>query len=169
MKFKEIKSFTSFGSYNADIPLDYVIETIGRYLTNYNLELNPDFQRGHVWTDDQRMRYVEFLLKEGQSSRTIYFNCPGWMDDFHGPFVLVDGKQRLDAIMKFIRNEIPAFGHKISEYTDRMPVGQTLKFNINNLKTRKEVLQWYLDLNAGGVVHTSDEINKVKSLLAKEK
>jgi hypothetical protein len=39
---------------------------------------------------------------------------------------------------------------------------------VNELKTRREVLQWYLDLNAGGVVHTTKEIERVRELLAKE-
>ena len=44
----------------------------------------------------------------------------------------------------------------------------TLSINIATLKTRKEVLQWYLDFNTGGVIHTDKEINKVKDLLRKE-
>jgi hypothetical protein len=31
-------------------------------------------------------------------------------------------------------------------------------FAVNDLPTRAAVLQWYLDLNTGGVVHTSHEI-----------
>ena len=40
--------------------------------------------------------------------------------------------------------------------------------NINNLQTRKEVLQWYIELNSGGTVHTDAEIDRVKKLLRKE-
>jgi hypothetical protein len=36
-------------------------------------------------------------------------------------------------------------------------------------KTRAEVLQWYLDLNTGGVVHTDEEIAKVERMLEAEK
>ncbi len=41
-------------------------------------------------------------------------------------------------------------------------------FCVNDLQTRAEVLQWYLDLNEGGVVHTSEELNRVRAMLAKE-
>ena len=30
-----------------------------------NLDLNPDFQRGHVWNYDQRVRYLEFIFQGG--------------------------------------------------------------------------------------------------------
>ena len=42
-------------------------------------------------------------------------------------------------------------------------------WHINDLEDRKAVLQWYLDLNEGGVIHTAEELNKVKKLLDEEK
>ena len=46
-----------------------------------------------------------------------------------------------------------------------MPTDLDLLFNVNNLKTKKEVLKWYLEMNTGGTVHTKDELNKVKGML----
>lgn len=37
--------------------------------------------------------------------------------------------------------------------------------NVNDLKTEKEVLQWYVDMNAGGTIHASDEIERVKKMI----
>jgi hypothetical protein len=33
------------------------------------------------------------------------------------------------------------------------------------LKTKQEVLQWYIELNEGGTPHTEEEINRVKELI----
>ena len=44
-----------------------------------------------------------------------------------------------------------------------------IKLKKNNLKTRKEVLQWYIEMNNGGTPHTKEEINRVKILLETEK
>ena len=44
-----------------------------------------------------------------------------------------------------------------------------MKINVNDLPTRKNVLQWYIEHNAGGTIHTEEEINRVKELLKKEK
>lgn len=41
----------------------------------------------------------------------------------------------------------------------------TLRFNVNDLKTEKKVLQWYIDMNAGGTPHTTEEIERVKKMI----
>jgi hypothetical protein len=133
------------------------------------VQLDPDFQRAHVWTEEKQIKYVEFVLRNGRSSRDIYWNCKGWMHTFEGPLVLVDGKQRIRAVQRFLSNEIPAFGHLYNQYEDRLTgVRADFIFHINNLKTRAEILQWYLDLNDGGVVHTKKELEKVQLLLQQE-
>lgn len=67
-----------------------------------------------------------------------------------------------------MNGEISAFGSYISEYEDEMSLMRnSIKVNINNLKTKKEVLQWYVDMNAGGTPHTSEEINRIKKMIEK--
>ena len=82
---------------------------------------------------------------------------------------LVDGLQRLTACLRFLRGEISAFGHYLAEYEDLHALGGIrLSFRVNDLKTRAEVLRWYLEINTGGVVHTEEEIAKVEALLTAE-
>lgn len=62
---------------------------------------------------------------------------------------------------------MPVFGGNFFEdFTDE-PVmsGPSFHFHVNDLKTRGEILQWYLDLNTGGTVHTEGELSKVKELI----
>ena len=137
------------------------------------MNLDPDFQRSHVWTEDKQIAYVEFCLRNGTGSRTILFNHPGWNDDYRGEMVLVDGKQRLEAVRKFIRNELPIFGgNRLNDFDDPKALlrssGANFSFSVNSLQTRREVLEWYLQINSGGVVHTKDELDKVEAMLEKE-
>lgn len=37
--------------------------------------------------------------------------------------------------------------------------------NINDLKTKKEVLQWYIQMNSGGTPHSPEEITRVEKLM----
>lgn len=173
MKFKNIPR-TKRASYSTHVSWGYIEETLDHYSKRdlAHLDLDPDFQRGHVWTIEQKTAYLEFGLMGGTSGKDIYFNCPGWMGDFRGPFVLVDGKQRIDAVREFLKNRVPIFGHFFSEFEDKMPPfsGEgCFTFHVNNLETRAEVLQWYLALNTGGTIHTKEEIEKVKLLLEAEK
>lgn len=166
----EIPKFIHGGHYSVTVDWDYIEQWI-EDKKQHDVDLDPDFQRAHVWTQDKQIRYVEFILRGGESSRVIYWNCPGWMNDFRGPMLLVDGKQRLEAVRAFLRGEIPAFGTFIGDWEERLlrKARAHFTFNVNNLDTRAEVLQWYLDLNSGGVVHTQEEIDKVKAMLEKEK
>lgn len=164
--------FTRQANYSTDIPLDGLesqLEHWNRPDMGNSLDLDPDFQRCHVWTEVQQIAFMEYLLRGGYAGREIYFNCSSWMAGFNTPVELVDGKQRLQAVRRFMANEIPVFGHFYKEF-DRKSFRNLngLRFYVNNLKSRAEVLRWYLDLNTGGTPHTSKEIEKVQSMLEAE-
>lgn len=81
-------------------------------------------------------------------------------------YVCVDGLQRITAAQKFIHNEIKVFGSYYKEFEDSLRLlPNMMTLNVNNLKTRKEVLQWYIDMNSGGTPHDDNEIEKVKRMI----
>lgn len=151
--------------YRVDVPWDLLEEWLAR---NRDFELDPDFQRAHVWTEVQQVSYVEWIMRGGESGREITLNYPGWPHTLLGGGVIVDGKQRLHAVRRFLRGEIAPFGHRFPEWTGRMRLHMSFGIRIGSLQTRAEVLAWYLDFNAGGTQHTAEEIAKVRRLLAAE-
>jgi hypothetical protein len=172
MKLADFKRFTRSPAYRINMPWDYLKEWIETKVTKHELELSPDFQRHYVWTEAQKKSYVEYALRGGISGKELYFNCAGWMGDYRGPFVLVDGKQRISAALEFISNKLK-IGPRLlyyDEFEDKLHSGGPEFFvNVNDLGTRAEVLQWYLDLNTGGTVHTNEELRKVERLLKAER
>lgn len=172
MKFRDIPQFTRTPTYIVNTSWDSLEWVISRYQDKdeiAKLNLEPDFQRGHVWDERHQIAYVEYKLKGGSGSNVLLFNCPGWMDDFRGPYLLVDGKQRIEAVRKFLRNELVIFGkYKFSDFEDHLGWRPDFLWCVNDLNTRKQVLQWYLEINTGGVVHTEEELNKVRKLLEEE-
>lgn len=166
MKFKDIPQFTRSGSWQCNMGWEYFIKWIDENIKESDLQLNPDFQRGHVWTEEQQIAYIEFRLRGGTSGRIVYFNCPGWMGSFDGEFVCVDGLQRITAIKRFMNNEIKVFGTYYKEFEDGLPLDIDIIVNINNLKTKNEVLQWYIEMNDGGTPHTKEEIDRVKQMMS---
>lgn len=168
MRFAEIPKYTADGHYEVHVGLKYLPDRITDWCDNLGLDTNPDFQRGHVWTGEQQIAFVEHLLRGGQSGK-IYFNHPGWHRNFVGPFVLVDGLQRTTACLRFMRNELGVFGgYTYSDFTDRLHHNIGLCINVNDLKTRAEVLRWYLQINYAGTPHTPDELARVEALLSNE-
>jgi hypothetical protein len=171
IKFRSIPQYTQWGSYAVHHPWSMLPETIKRYVEVYNLDIDPDFQRGYVWTTEQKIKFVEYGLKGGKSGMNILLNCPDWNRGGVDGLVLVDGKQRINAVLSFINNEFPVFGdHYFRDFSDQMDIVRSrFYFHINDLRTREEVLQWYLDLNSGGTVHTEEDLDKVRKLIEKEK
>ena len=176
MRWDQIEKFPHINA-EYDMAWDFIEKWITDHEESDNLQINPDFQRGHIWTEAQQIAYVEYMLKCPKSGREIYFNHPGWMGGFEGEFVLVDGLQRLQAVRRYMKNEIPAFGVYLKDITEYskgypsrggVPHGPELRFNIACLQTRAEVLQWYIDFNVGGTPHSQEEIEKVRGLLEKE-
>ena len=176
MKYKiDIPKMTS-AKYAVDVSWGLLESQLSRYAKDYGLDMDPDFQREYVWTEQQQIDYVEWILRGGRSGRDIYFNCPNWSSRSRqvGTMVLVDGKQRLKAVLAFLNNEIPAYGTYFEDFEDkdlivREPIDLSFRFHINDLRDRVDVLQWYINMNTGGTQHTTAEIEKVKRLLEQEK
>lgn len=130
----------------------------------YNLQMCPDFQRGHVWTETQQSKYIEFILRGGKTGRDFYFNQYGKV------YVCVDGLQRTTAIQKFVNNQLKVFGQYFDEFGDpglrfHTPCQNMITVYENNLSDYKDVLLWYIDMNEGGTAHTTEEIEKVKKMI----
>jgi len=171
VKFRDIPKYIGIqSSYSVDVDWNSLNSWLNRQLNSKlsKLDLNPDFQRGHVWSKEQQIKYVEYILKGGLSGKNLYFNHPGWMNNFKGHYVIIDGLQRLTAVTLFLKNEITAFNNYFKDYEDRIPSHASFIINIYSLKSRCDVLRWYIELNEGGVVHTDEELQRVNELLKRE-
>ena len=139
-------------------------------MDDHSPDLDPDFQRGHVWTRDQQIAFVEFCLRGGTSGRNLYFNSPRFISQREG-LVMVDGKQRLTAVLSWMRGDFPVFGDTWREDLGPLPFSDhntSFRVHVNNLKTRAEILRWYLEMNEGGTPHTAQELERVRHLARME-
>lgn len=76
--YGQIPEFTPDGNYQVDMEPKYLMGWIREEEETMGLLLNPDFQRGHVWTESQQIAYLEYILRGGKSGRDLYFNNPSW-------------------------------------------------------------------------------------------
>jgi len=160
-KFIDIPQITQ-ANYHVDVSWNY----IEHWIKSHNINMNPDFQRKYVWTETQKEQYIEWILRGGKSGKELYFNHPGWFKGFKGEMVIVDGKQRIEAVLSFLNNKTKAYGYYHKHYEDKMSMLISgFSINVADLENRKDVLQWYIDMNTGGTSHTTEEIMFVKSLL----
>jgi hypothetical protein len=142
------------------------------------LELNPDFQRGHVWTADQQEHFIANCLRGvvAPSGFLIQFNCADWGDedaesDLPKGLQCVDGLQRFTAVTEFAKGNVKPFGFTAQELmgTQFSPKRIYMKVAIHSYTKRVDLLSHYLALNAGGTQHSAEEIERVRGLLAQAK
>lgn len=166
--FQDIPMFPKSG-YQVDVEWTGLLRWVGRQVADEGLDLDPDFQRGHKWTAEQRTLYVEYILQGGEGGKDLCFNRSGWSGrGAEGPYEILDGKQRLTSAMMFMSDEIPAFGRLFSQWGGRLRMHAGFKWRIFELPTRADVLRYYLSMNAGGTPHSAEEIERVRALLAAE-
>lgn len=186
MHFSEIPQFPK-AYYTVDTSIRHLENTLEEYnrapLTEPgHLKLQPIFQRGYVWTKNQQIQYMEYLLKGGEFAKTVIFNCPNWMeiqqkntagwsilDITSNHVVCVDGQQRIRAIRAFLQNKIPAFNTYFKDFEEKIPLDLTLRIQMLKLQTPQQLLQAYIDYNTGGSVHSETDLKPAIELLNKIK
>jgi hypothetical protein len=166
-----LNDIPQFPKSNAALSISFrdLLKWVDQQVKEDGLDLLPDFQRGHVWTEEQRIRYIEYRLRGGDGGKAIYLNRSGWVGPGpDGPYQIIDGLQRLTSAMMFMKNELRAFGHLYKEFTGHLRNHVEFHWCIFELPTRADVLRYYLDLNAGGTQHAESEIARVRLLLQRE-
>ncbi len=162
-----IKDIPKFPNCNYKITVNWI--DINNQFINSDkiLELNPEYQRGYVWSQNQKQDYIEYKLKGGLGANIIYWNYPNLKNDigtseWYNTYELVDDKQRLNAVLEFLNDKVKVFGKYLSEFEDAKIAMKRqsyyFEFHINQLTTKKEVVEWYLGLNRGGTVHKAKDL-----------
>lgn len=141
------------------------------------LELEPDYQRGHVWSQEQQVHFIENVMRGAvaTSGLTIQFNSPNFEQrdvsperDLPDGIQCVDGLQRLTAVRRFMAGELRPFGLSLDDLrgTEYDPTRMTfrLRIAIFNFEHKVELLDHYLALNAGGTPHAESEIARVRAM-----
>lgn len=167
----------STARWSCDYGWNYLEQALEAFGKDYGLNLLPDFQRGHVWSPEQQAHYVENVYRGviPPEAMLIQFNCPHFENwDYSGELPremqIVDGLQRLTAVRKFLAGEVKPFGLSISDFAgstyDPMRPRFRLRVAVHTFQSRADLLNHYLDLNAGGTPHSDAEIARVRGLVA---
>ena len=118
----------------------------------------PPWQRGLVWTQDQKVKLIESLWL-GLNIGTYTFNRVGHGTKFDN--LLIDGQQRMWALQCYLSDEFPVFGYRWSEITDADRRGFEFSRHfhcyITNSEDEEYLRSYYNMMNFGGTAHKEDE------------
>lgn len=144
------------------------ISDVREWADNKRLELRPDFQRNEVWTQAAQIMLIDTILK-GIPIPKIYIKSI--VKDEKTYRVVVDGQQRLTAILKFIRDEFalkkPYNGEFYNKKYSQLPKEERDKFirykiDINEIfnPTEEEIRDLYSRVNKYTVQLNKQELRK---------
>lgn len=159
---------------------DYVFD--GSYGNRSNLDAEVDFQRGIVWSLEQKRGLIRSLIMDLPIGSFYINRFNIYMEQHNGgdikelskiDNVLYDGKQRLTAILSFLMGEFSVDYNGAEYYVNNIQEG-TLKRMLNksisvyetNFTTKKELLEFYITINTTQTKHSDEDIKKAQELLA---
>ena len=152
--------------------VNFGLGAVTNFIDQYDVDLNPVYQRDYVWSEEQKILFVGAAIENPNAVPAFWLN---WVSkDFRRSHSeIVDGKQRLSAIISWMGGKIPAVcpcgetvWYKDLDEVDLRNIdsGTSLDFNFVELNP-KEVMKFYIRLNSGGTVHSKDDIEKVRKMI----
>lgn len=130
-------------------------------------EKSLQWHQGLVWSESESADYVEYMLTHRCVDDRFYFNQADYYATGEAPLVLIDGKQRLNAISKFVNNELEVFGGLFREFEELPNIG--IEIIMTDIQTDYELIRWYSQLNYHRVGLDVIERMRIEGLLRETK
>lgn len=137
---------------------------------HFGVNDSPDYQRGLVWELEDKQLLIDSIFKGIEIGKFVFISLD--FTDSHSPiYEILDGKQRLNAIIEFIEDRFSYKGFCFSQLQDEdrryfMRYLATVGESRGEL-TDKEKYEYFLRLNTRGKEQSLEHLKYVKSLLDK--
>lgn len=156
---------------NEDIRFTYSQRDMRSLLhLNYHgsgLDLNPDYQRELVWTEDQKVALIESIFRNIDIGKFTIIRRPFRSRLVHY-YEILDGKQRVQALMDFYecRFKYKGLTYNDLHWRDQIHfMGYSVNWAETEPLTDEQKYRYFLKLNVTGTPIDPKHIEKVKKLL----
>ena len=152
---------------NGDIRLSFSTRTIDSLIStayHFGLDMDPDYQRGYVWTDEDRVALIDSVFNNIDIGKFVLVHND-YTDEYL--YEILDGKQRVRALLDFYENRFPYKGKYFNDLSIRdqfwfcqktIPVAEVDKTN------RKALLRYFLMLNTAGKTMAQEHLDSVRKM-----
>jgi len=157
---------------NTDIKLNYFQSNMSDLFSktyHFGINFEPEYQREFVWELDDKVSLIDSIFNNVDIGKFtfLHYDDQKWTETGFG-YEVIDGKQRLRAILDFFEDRFTYKGKLFSELSHRdrnhfknFPV---MEAELHNL-TREQILRYFIMLNTGGRIMAKEQIEKVKEML----
>lgn len=152
---------------NQDMKLSFFQTTIADILSkNYYFGTNydPIYQRDYVWDEQDKVKLIDSIFNCIEIGKFAYIETAD-MDLY---YEILDGKQRIRAIIDFYEDRFPYQGHYFSDlsYKDQYHFEKySIAIAKPNNMTEEQKIRYFLMLNTGGRIMSQEHLQKVAQLL----
>lgn len=153
-----------------------MISLIAMMSSQYGIDLEPEYQRGNVWTHEQKVALVDSIFKNVDIGKFAVIKRP-WGNNPNTPatpllYEMLDGKQRLTAIWEFYCGRFKYQGKYFYELHPRDQSHfkhYTISYAETNPMTKEQKYRYFLKLNTTGTPVDPEHLQKVRRLWLEEK
>lgn len=136
----------------------------------FGVDMDPDYQRGLVWGAEDKERLIDSIFNQVDIGKFVFRRLP--FQSGKPGYEIVDGKQRLNALVEFVSDGFPCRGRYWSElsqfdrnFLEAHPIAYA---ELQEGLTRPQVLQTFLRLNTGGRPMDPAHLQKVAEMAQAE-
>lgn len=162
---------TAFAVKLGRLDLNYsqrVLEGLIHYVSRSGVEDSPPYQRGLVWSQEDKDALIDSIFKRLDIGKFVFIKRAFHVDDAH--YTVLDGKQRLNAVMEFVTDRFPYQGvywSQLSRSDRRAFEGIPVSFAcINTPLSHREELELFLRLNATGRAQSPEHLASLRRELS---
>lgn len=151
-----------------DLRLSYSQRTMGDLFTKaykFGLNLDPEYQREHVWTIEDKVNLIDSIFNNVDIGKFVYVHL-GYNGEYS--YEVLDGKQRIRAILDYYEDRFQYRGKFFSELSNRDQDhfdGYSISYAEIQNATQEQKLQYFLKLNTGGRIMSKEHLSKVEKQL----
>lgn len=159
-------------SRNNDVRINFINSSIESLLHKYysfGVNMNPDYQRGYVWDLEDKQLLIDSIFNNIEIGKFafIHLDDENWTKTGKG-YEILDGKQRLCAIVEFYENRFPYNGvyyNELSKKDRNVFLNRMVAQGEVREADRKAILKYFIMLNRTGKVMDKKHLEKVEKML----
>ena len=145
---------------------NYTLSALFSKVFFFGVNLEPDYQRGYVWNEDDKLAFIDSVFKDRELGRFLLIKLP-YKEDGAG-YEIVDGKQRLSTLIDYVSGK---FSYRGKYFYQLHPMDRTKieekTITIGTLDedtSREQLLDIFISLNTHGKVMSEEHLASVRKM-----
>ena len=153
---------------NKDVHLSFYSTSLSSLFSNayyFGVDMDPDYQREYVWSEEDKVALIDSIFNNIDIGKFVFVH-KDYGEDFL--YEILDGKQRMRAILDYFENRFPYKGKYFNDLCneDRNWFENKIISVAEIPDTNKNViLKYFVMLNSAGKTMDKRNLERVKGMM----